>query len=253
MPEISSSRYLVQATWDDVPHLTEKAKKELLEGTPPYLRDARSEGVPSLGAGAIYPIAVKDIKADPFQIPAYWKRCFGMDVGWKKTACIWLAKDPSDNVVYAYAEHYMGEALPILHAAAIKARGAWIPGAVDPASRGRSQRDGKRLFYQYADSKENGGQELDLHLAINDVEAGMYEVWQALQVGQLKIFSTLMNLLAEYRIYHRDERGRIVKENDHALDALRYGYMTFDRIAKVKPVGTEHKTTSSVADKLAGY
>lgn len=252
MPEITSSRYLVQAGWEHVPHLSEQAKRELLEGTPPYLRDARSEGVPSLGAGAVYPIAVRDITTPPFQIPPYWKRAYGLDVGWKKTAAIWIAEDPNTKVLYAYQEHYMGEQLPMVHAKAIKARGSWVPGAVDPASRGRSQADGKRLFYQYADDEENGGQGLDLHLAVNDVEAGIYKLWQMFSTGQLKVFEILMNLLAEYRIYHRDEKGVIVKQNDHALDALRYGVMTFDKIAKVKPVDEKTQRTS-IADKLAGY
>ena len=36
------------AGWDDVPHLEERTKTELLESTPPHLRDARSKGIPSL-------------------------------------------------------------------------------------------------------------------------------------------------------------------------------------------------------------
>ena len=252
MPAVTESRYLVQATWDDVPHLDAKTKKELLEWTPPYMRDARSEGTPSLGRGAVYPIAVRDITTDPFEIPSYWRRCYGLDVGWRKTAAVWVAQDPSDGTMYAYAEHYMGEQQPIIHAAAIKARGAWIPGAVDPASRGRSQADGKNLFMQYASDADSGGLGLDLHLANNNVESGIYTIWQMLSTGRLKIFSVLQNLLAEYRIYHRDKDGRIVKDNDHALDALRYAVMTFDKIAIVKPAGSVPRRLP-IADKLAGY
>lgn len=252
MPEINESRYLVQATWDDVPHLSQKTKEELYRATPPHQRDARSEGTPSLGSGAIYPVAVKDVTCQPFEIPAYWPRCYGLDVGWKKTAAIWVAKDPTTGIKYAYTEHYRGEAEPVIHARGIKARGSWIPGAADPASRGRSQSDGRRLFYQYADTEENGGQGLNLHLAVNSVEAGLYQIWSDLSSGRLKIFSILMSLLAEYRIYRRDEKGRIVKKNDHALDALRYAVMTFDKIAIVKPVNAP-ASPINIADRLAGY
>ncbi len=71
MPEISPSRYMVNAGWDDVPHLGEKTKKELLESTLPHLQDARSKGTPSLGAGAVWPIPLSEILVDPFEIPVH--------------------------------------------------------------------------------------------------------------------------------------------------------------------------------------
>jgi len=53
---VTGERAMVMAGWDDVPHLSEQQKKLMLAETPPYLRDARSKGIPSLGAGAIYPV-----------------------------------------------------------------------------------------------------------------------------------------------------------------------------------------------------
>jgi phage terminase large subunit-like protein len=51
-PESESGKFVVQATWDDVPHLSAEAKAELLASIPPYQREARSKGVPQLGSGA---------------------------------------------------------------------------------------------------------------------------------------------------------------------------------------------------------
>lgn len=31
--------------------------------------------------------------------------------------------------------------------------------------------------------------------------------------------------MEEYRLYRRDERGRVVKTNDHLMDAFRYAVM----------------------------
>lgn len=39
--------------------------------------------------------------------------------------------------------------------------------------------------------------------------------------GKIKIFSNLQNF-AKFVLYRRDLKGRIVKENDHLMDALRY-------------------------------
>lgn len=230
-----------------MPHLDEQTKKELLASTPPYLREARSKGLPSLGSGAIYPVSWEDVIVDPFPIPEFWKRAYGMDVGWNKTAAIWLAKDPEQDVLYAVSEYYKGESLPVVHATGIKARGEWIPGAIDPAARGRSQIDGERLFVQY---EELG---LNIHKANNAVEAGLYEVWSLIETGRLKFFRTLQNTAKEYRLYRRDEKGKIVKKFDHAMDAVRYGVMEFDNIAKVRPVQKSFGGGFRAADSKAGY
>ncbi len=223
------SKALVMAGWDDAPHLTEQDKAELLASTPPHQREARSKGIPSLGAGAIYPVPEEDIVVDPFQLPEYWPRLYGIDVGWNRTATIWGAWDRDQDVVYLYSEHYRGQAEPSVHASAIKRRGEWIPGEIDPGANGRGQRDGKKLIEDYR------GHGLILHPADNAVEAGIQAVYERLSTGRLKIFKTLQALLAEYRIYRRDENGKIVKENDHAMDAMRYLVMGL-RHAKVRPV-----------------
>ena len=225
--EQTGSRFVVSASWDDVPHLSEQAKAEMWASTPPYQRDARSRGIPQLGAGAIYPIPETDILVSDFDIPDHWPRCYAMDVGWNRTAAIWLAKDPTTQSIYAYSEYYRGEAEPTVHAKGIKSRGEWIPGVIDPAARGRSQRDGSQLIEIY---KEEG---LNIEMANNAVESGIYMVWQLLSTGQLKVFASLRNFIAEFRIYRRDEKGRIVKENDHLMDTLRYGIVSgLDRAIK---------------------
>jgi hypothetical protein len=248
MPEITASRYLVQAGWDDVPHLDDKTKRELMASTMPHLRDARSKGTPSLGAGAIYPVPESDFVVDPFQIPAFWPRSFGMDVGWNRTAVIWGAMDRSCDCVHLYTEHYRGLAEPPTHVAAIKARGDWIPGAIDPAAHGRSQKDGEELFKLYV---ELG---LNITKAVNAVEAGLYEVWYRMVTGRLKVFRTCTNWLAEFRLYRRDEHGAIVKKNDHLMDATRYLAMTGLALAIVQPARLAPGTGAAmIGDQSAGY
>lgn len=248
MPEITPSKYLVQAGWDDVPHLDEETKAELLSSTPPHLQDARSKGIPSLGAGAIYPIPLSEVVVAPFAIPAYWPVMYALDVGWKRTACLWGALDRSTDTIYCYTEHYRGQAEPSIHATAIKARGVWIPGVIDPAARGRAQKDGEQLMAIYT----NLG--LRLEPAQNEIEAGIYAVWERLSTGRLKIFSTLQNLQAEYRLYRRDEKGKIVKDFDHLMDCLRYLVMGIHTRAETRPVARDMNVigSASAGDPLAG-
>lgn len=231
-----SDKYVVSATWDDVPHLDEKAKKDLWASIPPFQRDARSKGVPQLGSGAIYPIVEEDISCDDFKIPDHWPKAYGLDVGWKKTAAIWGAYDKASDTVYLYSEYYRGHAEPVVHASGIRARGEWITGVIDPASRGRSQLDGRKLIEEY----KNLG--LRIEPANNAVEAGILAVWQRMSTGKLKIFKSLQNTLSEYRLYRRDKDGDVVKEEDHLMDAMRYLILSGQKKARVKPESRRTET-----------
>lgn len=219
---------LVMAGWDDVPHLGEKEKRRMLAETPPHLRDARSKGIPSLGAGAIYPVPQSEIMVKDFAVPDHWKRLYAMDVGWNKTAAVWGAKDEESDTIYLISEHYRGQAEPSIHANAIQSRGKNLRGVIDPAARGRSQVDGQQLLQSYKDLG------LKLTLANNGVESGIFDVWQRLSSGRLKVFGSLSSFFSEYMLYRRDEKGRIVKENDHLMDCMRYLVAAESKLWKYK-------------------
>lgn len=223
------SKYVTQVSWEEVPHLDTEQKKQILNSYSQHERDARSKGIPSLGAGAIYPFCEDDITCLPFAVPAYWPRAYGLDVGWNCTACVWGAMNPDTRELFIYSEHYQGQAHPAVHASAIKARGDWIIGAVDPGAGGALQADGKAMIDLY----QNEG--LILEPADNSVETGILKVSQMFASGQLKIMTTCTNLLKEFRIYRRDEHGKVMKKNDHALDALRYLCMTGIDYLEVMP------------------
>lgn len=223
----TDDRGIVMAGWDDVPHLSAEQKARMLAEAEVHLRDARSKGIPSIGSGAIYPVAEDQIVVDDFEIPAHWPRAYGLDVGWNCTAAVFGALDRDADCLYLYSLHYQGQQEPSTHVAGIRGRGAWIPGTIDPASRGRSQKDGEQLLVNYRDLG------LELTPAVNSRESGLYEVHQRLATGRLKVFRSLRPWLAEYRIYRRDEKGHVVKEKDHAMDATRYLVVSGIPIARV--------------------
>jgi len=212
----TTTKFVVMATWDDAPHLTKAAKDELWKSIPPYQRDARSKGIPQLGSGAIYPVPESDLLVDPFAIPAYWPQGYGMDVGWNFTAAVFGAHNRETDCLYLTHEYKRSHAEPSIHVHAIKAPGDWIPGFIDPASRGRSQKDGSQLLWDY---RQLG---LKLQPADNGVESGLYSVWNRMSTGRLKVFRNMGNWLTEFRLYRRDDHGRVVKDNDHEMDATRY-------------------------------
>lgn len=226
------AKFIVNLTWDDVPHLSEEDKQQLLSSYLPHERDARSKGLPQLGAGAIYPVVEDDILVDPFRLPEHWPRAAGMDVGWKKTACIWGAYDPKSDIWYLYSEYYKGYAEPAVHADGIKSRGKYMPIAVDCHSDRHSEAGAQSLLSIYEGfglnvCKANNG--------AGTVEPSILDVYQRLSSGRLKVFTHLNNWRSEFRVYRRDLNGRIVKENDHLMDATRYLIMTGSNIMEIPP------------------
>ncbi len=212
-------KHVTMCDWDDVPHISENDKKILLAATPPWLRDARSRGIPQMGSGAIFQVAWDDVKTKRFEIPGHWKRYAGMDVG-NKTAAIWFAISPENGVHYGYNEYYREGQLPVVHAESIKMPGKWIPIAIDSAAHGRSQIDGQNLFEMY----ENYG--LNLTNANKSIESGLYTCWDRLNSGKVRIFDDLVHFAEEYQTYRKDEKGNVVKKNDHIMDSFRYAQMT---------------------------
>ena len=229
------TKAIIMAGWDNAPHLGKDEKVELLASCEPHLRESRSQGVPHLGAGAVFQVPTEDIICDPFQIKPWFYRGYGLDVGWNFTAAVWFAWDKDTDVLYLYDCYKRSKAEPEIHAAAMKrryVRGTAWTGAIDPASSGRNQTDGKQLLQLY---RREG---LKLVPADNAVESGIYSVWSRLSTGRLKVFDGVMaSWLQEYRMYRRDINGKIHKKDDHLMDATRYAIQT--GLQHSKPVNTK--------------
>ena len=221
--EGGTSKAIVMAGWDDVPHLGDKDKADMLASTPEYLKDSRSKGIPGLGSGAIYPFPENEIIVPPMQLMPEWRRFYGMDVGWNFTAVVFCAHDRDRDIVYIYDCFKSSSRTPDVHAAAINRRnvgGMKLAGAIDPASSQRSQIDGRNLIKLYRDCG------LKLIPADNSVQSGIDEITNRFATGRLKIFRGLPDIFDELRLYRRNEQGRIVKEADHLMDAMRYALVT---------------------------
>lgn len=231
------SKGITMAGWDDVPHLSEHDKREILEATPDYLKESRSKGTPGLGSGAIYRIPRDEVECDIIALPPWFRRGYAMDVGWNCTAVVFFAIDPERDIMYIYDVYKRGHAEPDVHTAAIKRRYVHkqpLFGVIDPASGASSQKDGEKLLNLY---RKEG---LKLMRADNAVEAGIEAVYRRLSTGRLKVFRGLSEWFDEYALYRRNEKGKIVKEDDHLMDATKYAVLSGEKVAR--PVNYHART-----------
>lgn len=243
---MSNGKFIIGATWDDAPHLSQQDKDELWAAIPPYQRDARSKGTPTLGSGAIFPVRDEDIVVSDFLVPDYWPQAYGFDVGWNCTAAVWGAHDRTNDIVYITSCYKRGQAEPESHARAIISRGEWIPGVADPAAQGSSQKDGTKLMDEYMDLG------LDLSPADNTVEAGLFELYKRMTTGRFKVFRSCAEWFEEKRVYRRDKHGKVVKVNDHLMDTTRYYIMSGLEVERTKPTArwTRNATVTQIMDTV---
>lgn len=230
------SKYVDMIGWDDCPHLqppimTPEELEDIEKDMLPHQKAARRSGRPSLDEGAIYPVDPEQLFIPPFAIPDHFARGYALDVGWKRTAALLGALDQDTGTYYLTHEYYVGEQQPIVHAHSIKSILPWddLEGAIDPAARGRSQKDGTKLMLQYEDLG------LVLRVAENAVHNGLHVVLTLMQSNKLKVFNTLPYWKKEQSIYRRDKKGQIVKQNDHLMDTTRYLLNTPDLFV-TKPI-----------------
>jgi hypothetical protein len=232
--EQSPDREVVTMTIDDAEHYTPEQRAQIIASYPAHEREARAKGTPTLGSGRIFPVEEELIKIEPFPIPAHWVQIGGLDFGWDHpTAAACLAWDRDSDVIYLTKGYRRREAPPVIHAAAVKPWGDWLPWAW-PHDGNNDTAAGTNLATQYGD------QGLDMlperatfEDGSNGVEAGVMEMLDRMETGRFKVFSTVTEFFEEMRLYHRKD-GKIVKERDDLISATRYAMM-MKRHATTKP------------------
>lgn len=229
------TRACVTATWDDVPHLSAEQKAKMWAAYPAHEREARARGVPMLGSGQVFAIDENTIKIPQFAIPREWAQINGIDFGIDHPfGAVNLAWDRDADCFYVTKSFRQSGTSAIIHAAAVKPWGEWVPTAWPHDGLQKDKGSGEELASQYRAQGlnmlperatfEDGG---------NGVEAGIMDMLDRMQTGRLKVFSHLNDWFEEFRTYHRKD-GQIVKLKDDLLSATRYAIM-MKRHAKVKP------------------
>ncbi len=230
------TRSITRMTIEDAEHYTAEQRDAIVAAYPEHEREARARGLPMLGSGRVFPVAEAAIVIDPIEIPRSFARIIGLDFGWDHPfAAVGLAHDRDADVIYVTHCYAESEATPIIHAAAIRPWGDWIPCAWPHDGLQHDPGSGQQLAALY---RAQGLNLLAEHATHADggtgVEAGVIELIDRMNTGRFKVFRHLTEWLGEFRQYHRKD-GVIVKERDDRLSATRYAVM-MKRFAETEPV-----------------
>lgn len=223
------------ATIDDAEHFTADERAKIVASYPAHELEARTKGIPGLGSGRIFPVTEESITVEPFEIPKHWVQIGGMDFGYDHPfGATKLAWDRDKDVIYVTAEYRERQQTPIIHAAAIKPWGDWLPWAWPHDGLQHDKGSGEQLAVQY---RAQGLKTLDERSTFDDgtnsVEAGIMDMLDRMKTGRWKVFRTCPLWFEEFRMYHRKD-GKIVKERDDLISASRYGLM-MKRFAITEP------------------
>lgn len=226
---------MIQAGWNDAAHFTPEMKEQRLSAFPVHEREMRSQGTPLMGAGLVFEAPESQIKVEPFEIPRHWPQITGIDFGWNHPfgagKIVW---DRDSDCIYVTNVYRESRALPVVQAQSLKAWGEWVPiawphdGLNTEKGTGEQLRDsytsqGLNLLPWKATNAPQAGQVEGE--GGNSVEASILDMVERENTGRLKVFSTCGTYFEERRMYHRDLNGKLVKEGDDVISAVRYAIM----------------------------
>lgn len=253
--EQSKDRAVITMTIDDAEHYSPEERAKIVASYPAHEREARTKGIPSMGSGVIFPVIEEEIVVPPFEIPRHWAQIGGLDFGWDHpTAAVSLAWDRDSDTVYLTRCYRKREATPVVHAAAVKPWGVWLPWAW-PHDGNNDTAAGENLATQY---RKQGLNLLPNRATYEDgsnsVEAGLMEMLDRMNTGRWKVFANCTEWLEERRMYHRKD-GKVVKERDDAISASRYALMML-RQAMTEPENYddyEDDRANDTRSEVGGY
>lgn len=234
LEDLKKGQAVLNAEWDDAPHMTEERRAQFLEQIPQHERDMRMRGVPTVGTGLIFPVADDDLAVKPFPIPPHFARIIGVDFGWEHPfASVCLAHDRDQDKYYVYDCFKQSNLIIPVAADRVKQMGgdkypvAWPhDGMVHDKQSGKPLADlfrdrGVNMWPDMFSNPPGPGQKEGQ--GGQGVEVGLQAMLTAMEEGRFKVFGNLDDWFREKRMYHRKD-GKVVAKMDDIMSATRYAF-----------------------------
>ena len=240
-PEVleSSLGALVRVRARDAPHITPDILAAMHRQYPIHEHPARIEGIPALGAGAIFPYPDEMISCVPFQPPWHWRVLDGVDFGIRHaTARARVIMDPDNERFFVTQVYKVSNQTTLVHAGAWKQQFKGNVPLCWPGDGMKRQEDidAKTLItlkdrYQALGVMMTDGPAI-LPTGGNSLEGSVTMMAELMQAGRWQVFSTCPQWFAEKAAYRREVKGdevtgraEIYKVFDDCIDSSRYAMM----------------------------
>lgn len=250
--DANSHRAWLQMSMRDALHVSPSMIQSLLSKYPEHEHAARMEGDPKLGSGNIFTIPQSEFVVDPtlIRVPPHWAKIWGIDFGISHPfAAVLLLWDRDNDTIYLWHSWKCKNAIPATHAAEIRRVAGDVPIAWPHDGHVRDKGSGQDLvgYYKHAGLNMLGTHATWPHGGFS-TEAGIMLLNEYLDRRRFKVNRDCIEWLDEYRRYHRDEKGQIVKLADDLLSAT-FKAMMMKRYAKPLPLGPSY--ANKYADRMA--
>jgi len=231
--------HITQMTLEDAEHYTAEQREAIAATYDEFEREARTQGIPQLGSGRVFPINEGQVACASFEIPRHWPRISGLDFGYDHpTGAVQLAWDRDADILYCICAYRERHKTPVQFAPCVRPWGEY-PWAWPHDGLQHDKGSGEQLMAQY---RAQGLKMLSVRATYEDgtwgLEAGVTEMLDRMQTGRLKVFYHLREWFEEFNLYHRKD-GLIVAEHEDLLSATRYAMM-MRRLAQVKGASRTH-------------
>lgn len=234
---VKNGAFYTHSGWAENPFMSDRDKAILEASTPPHLVAARKYGYPTFGVGKVFTFGAKEVMLkteDRPDIPPFFRLVIGLDPaattdGW--WGGVLLALDPDNNDVYVVREYLKSGLTYAEHADNIRTTlmdgfSEDIPIICDPAGGGEDQQT-RLTALEYLVAKF-GFNITKAYKACGAKEAACSQVYNLWRESKLHVFPTCRELLRQFDKYSRDEKNRIIKVDDHLIDAMFYALNKID-------------------------
>jgi hypothetical protein len=180
-------------TIDDAEHYTPEQRAAIIASYPAARARGPHQGHPSMGSGRVFPVSEEAIiVCEPFRSrPLAADQRPGLRLGSPVRGAVNLAWDRDATRLRLQGVRGSARARPIIHAAAVKPWGPWIPCAWPHDGLQHDKGSGEALKEQYKAQGLNMLPEKATFMdGGNGVEAGVMDMLDRMQTGRWKVFST---------------------------------------------------------------
>lgn len=219
--------YYTTSGWNDNPFLDDKEIKDMEKTYPKYMIPCLRDGTPLFGVGKVFPFDVRqEMVCDSFEVPDYWRWIVGIDPAATSHGtwggCV-LAWDCDTDTVYLVREYLKTGLTLVEHSDNIVKRllpFSKVPIICDYAGGGEDS-ETRLSAMNYLKQRIR----LNIYEAekVNKAkEVAVDTILERHRQGRFVIFNTCESALSQFNEYVRGEDGKIMKKNDHIIDACFY-------------------------------